>query len=291
VVIYSGTDPSSATTFFQVGQYFIGSVPEGRRQAANFGGELFMLSQYGVLPMTGLLAGKSITDANLYASRNISPLIASDMNLYRTQYGWEMRNLPSENVFSVVVPKQPNLPYKQYARSTKTNGWTTFQALTYVTGDTWNGSFYIGGKNGVVYKITGNSDGVAVDGTGGVDVQWTFLSAFSDLGDTGQYHIPAFVRPVFRAAAIPSYGTACRFDYNTDDISLSISAPGASGFLWDAANALWDTALWGADAVTLDPVLGSSGLGRATAVAIQGASHAETQLIRTDLMFQTGGVI
>lgn len=289
VLIYKGTDPTSASTFGAVGQYFIGPVPAGRRQASNFGGELFILSQYGVLPMSALIAGRPVDEQDVYASRNISPLISTDMNNFRTQRGWEMRNIPGENVFLVATPKQTNFPYKQYARSSKSRGWGIWQDVPYVTGDTWQGSFYVGSTGGVVYRITGNTDAVTLAGTGGVNIQFSLLTAFSEFGETSLYHQVQFIRPVFRAAAAPTLSTQARYDYNTDDVTGGSVSTAITTYTWDAAASLWDTALWGGDSTTIQSVSAGNGIGRAMGIAILGTSQAETILVRIDILFTSGG--
>lgn len=289
VIVYKGDDPSTAATWSQVGQYYIGAVPAGRRQGAQFGGELFILSQMGVLPMSRLMAGDALDDTAIYASKNISPLIVTEMGISRSLQGWEMRNIPSENVFIVSVPKQTGLAYKQYAMSSKTSGWCQFMDLEYVTGDNWAGSFYIGGPTGTVYKLTGHTDKVTLAGSTGNAITFSLLTAFSDLSESGLYHQVQFLRPVFRASAAPTYSISARYDYNTDDYS-GIAAPTTiSGALWDTA--IWDTSLWGADAVTIESVSGESGLGRACAAVLLGTSVGETNLIRIDMMYTVGGML
>jgi hypothetical protein len=291
VIVYKGTDPSAAATWDVVGQYYIGSVPAGRRQGAAFGGELFLLSQLGVLPLSKLISGAPVQTNDIYASRNISPLITTEMGVSRTTQGWELRNIPSENVFIVSVPKQTGLAYKQYAMSTHTSGWCVFQDLEYVTGDQWNGTFYIGSASGVVYKMTGHSDKVSLTGTGGNAITFSLITAFSDLGESALYHQVQLLRPIFRASAVPSYSIAARYDYNTDDYSGTAISATTNAYLWDAANAIWDTALWGADAATIESVTGGTGLGRAVAAVLLGTSTGETLLLRIDLMFTTGGFL
>jgi hypothetical protein len=101
--------------------------------------------------MSALIAGRPIDEQDVYASRNISPLISTDMTASRSQTGWEMRNVPGEQVFLVSTPKQTGFSYKQYVRSSKSRGWGIFIDVPYITGDTWAGNFYIGSSAGKVY--------------------------------------------------------------------------------------------------------------------------------------------
>jgi hypothetical protein len=291
VIIYKGSDPDTALDWFQIGQYYIGGIPAGNRQGAVFGGELFLLSQLGVLPLSRLMAGDALDDVATYASKNISPLITTEMAVSRTSIGWEMRNIVSENVFTVSVPKQTGLAYKQYAMSSKTNGWCTFMDLPYKTGDTYTGTFYIGSETGVIYRLNGHSDQVTLAGTGGNAITFSLITAFSDLSESALYHQVQFLRPVFRASAAPSYSIAARYDYNTDDYTGIAISTVISGYLWDGSTALWDTALWGADSTTVESVSGVNGIGRACAAVLLGTSTGETNLMRIDMMFTTAGLL
>lgn len=302
VIVYRGSDPSSSATWQAVGQYYIGAPPAGRRIATSFGGELFVLSQYGLLPMSRLVSGRPVQEQDIYASRNIAPLIAEDMQRYRTQQGWEVQAIPTENVLLISTPAQTGLPLKQYALSSKTNGWCVFNDLPYFTGAMWRGEFYFGGQaiiRGAVAdpgastlcKLSGDTDAQGgVTALSGIPIRWSLLPAFTDAGESALYHRIQFLRPVFRSGGPPSYFIQPRYDYNTDDpIGTVVPTPITTASLWDVA--IWDSALWSVDAATVDAVTAGSGIGRAMGAALVGESVAETQLLRIDLMFDTGGML
>lgn len=280
VLVYKGTDPTSAATWELVGQYYVGRLPAGRRVAQNDGGDLYILSQYGVIPLTRLLQGQLVQMDSTKLSRNISPLIADAMALTISQRGWEMRNVPSENVFLVARPAIEGFENLQFALSTHTNGWTTFESLPYQTGEVWEGSFYIGGSDGTVYLLGGNTD---IDEA----IEFGLLSSFQEYGETGLYHRVQFMRPVFRSTGSPTYTAEARYDYATDPPVSSGAAPVVSGSLWDVA--LWDTATWTFNNSTVQSVVGGTGIGRAMAVALAGSSVSETLFVRADLFFDTAG--
>jgi hypothetical protein len=288
VIVYRFTDPADTNTFLQVSQYYIGQPPAGRRVACQSGGELFILSQLGVLPMSRLVSGRPVQEQDIYASRNITPLLTNDLDLTLDQMGWELKSVPAENVLILNTPKVTGYPYKQYALSTKTSGWCVFNGLPYITGEMYDSLFYIGDEDGL-NLFTGNQDEVTLaDGTG-VAREFSILTAFSDAGDAGQYHRVQFMRPVFRSGGNMSYDTEARYDYNTDDFIPSLTAAFVEGALWDVG--LWDTAIWGQDLTTVDTPMGGSGIGRAMAVALAGQTSSETTLIRIDIMYDTGGML
>lgn len=280
VIIYKGTDPTSAATFELVGQYYVGRLPAGRRVAQNDGGDLYILSQYGVIPLTRLMQGQLVQNENTQLSRNISPLIADAMSLTISSRGWEMRNVPSENVFLVARPAIAGFENLQFTLSTHTNGWTSFEGLPYQTGDVWDGDFYIGGADGTVYLLDGNTD---LDEA----IPFGLLTSFQEYGEIGLYHRAQLVRPVFRSTGSPSYTVEARYDYNDDPPTSSGAMPVVTGSLWDVA--LWDDGIWSSSGSTVQSVAGVSGIGRAVAVALAGTSDSETLFIRADLFFDTAG--
>lgn len=282
VMVYQGTDPTSAATWALVGQYYVGALPAGRRVAQNEGGDLYILSQYGVIPLTRLLQGSLVQQDSSQLSRNISPLIADAMALTRTTRGWEMRNVPSENVFLVARPAIEGFPDLQFVLSTRTDGWTDFNDIPYQTGDTWEGKFYIGDAEGNVWLLGGNTDD-------GEAISFSLLSSFQEYGEVGQFHRVQFIRPVFRSDGAPTYSLEARYDYRVSPVTAPAATPVVSGPLWDVA--LWDVAVWDTTGAVVQSVVGAAGLGRAMAVAMTGSSANETLFIRADIMFDTGSVL
>jgi hypothetical protein len=290
VMVYKGEDPSSVATWTLVGQYYVGVPPAGRRIAQSQGGDLYILSQYGVIPLTRLMNGALVQQENAQLSRNISPLIADRLERTRSANGWEMRNVPGTNIYLVGTPLIEGDPDVQFVLSTRTAGWTVFEGLPYLTGDVFNGTFYFGDLENSVWILEGDEDGVAEDGSGGDDITWSLQTVFSENGEIGMFHRAQFIRAVFLAAGAPGISIAARFDYDTSPVDAPPAPVDVSGLaLWDVA--IWDSAIWGSQAVPIQQVYGAAGIGRAVSVSMRGASNVETGLVRFDLIFDTGGML
>ncbi len=289
VVVYKGSDPATATDWFLHGSWFIGPPPAGRRIAGSFSGELYILSSYGVLPMSKLMSGTLVQLDEVYLSRKITPLINTAMLGSRLEYGWEVRLIPTENILIVSSPQLTGYPYTQFAYSLNTPGWCVYQDLPYFTGDTWTGEFYFGDATGRVYKHTGNQDSVLLDGSGGVDIAGSLLMNFQGYGADGVYKRVQFIRPIFLADAAPSYVVDARYDYNLSEAFGAPSGTVISGALWDVA--LWDVGVWTGEFSVVDTVRGGRGLGRVVSVALQLRASAATTLIKFDLMMDGGGLL
>lgn len=286
VVIYRGNDPATATDFLQHGQWYIGPPPAGRRVAGAFGGELYLLSAYGIVPLTRLIAGALIQQDDIYLSRKITPLINQQMLASRLTYGWEIKLISTENILFVSVPKRVGFDYSQFAQNLNSKGWAVYRDFPYFTGDTWEGTFYFADSTGKVLIHDGSQDAVDITGANGISIEWSALSVFQEYGEVGKYKITQFIRPVFLSSQSPSYSVEARYDYNLSEVLPPPVAPVFSGSVWDVG--IWDLALWGGELAEIENPVGGSGIGRNIAVAINGSSAAPTILIRYDLMFTTG---
>lgn len=282
VLIYQGTDPSVATSWSLVGEWYIGPPPAGRRIVSAFGGDLYVLSSYGLLPLSKLIAGILIQNQTEYVSRKISPLINSLMATSRTTLGWEVRLVPSENLILIATPPRISFANQQFVQSLNTQGWAIYRDLPYNTGNSWNGAFYIGDTAGGVYLHTGNTDL-------NLAINWSMLSSFQEYEEIGQYHRVQIIRPVFLSLKAPSFAVQVKYDYDLSEVLAPPISSVVSGALWDVGQ--WDVDLWGGAAASISVVRGGSGIGRAMAIGMNGNSTSDTILLRFDLMFDSGNYL
>lgn len=287
VIIYKGDDPSDATNFSQVGSWFIGQVPAGRRIAGTFGGDLYMLSVYGLLPISKLIQTNVEQIDTIELTRKISPAIRAKMLQTVSTPGWEVKLVPSENTLIVMSPKQVGQTFTQYTQSLNAQGWSVYQDMPMFNGEVWHGIFYFGGLDGNVYTHTGSSDNLNLNTGASVKIQASLLTSFQDYAEPGVQHRAMFIRPVFLTSAAPTYSCSVRYDYNISEV-LGVGTPvNVAGSLWD--NTTWDVGIWTGESVEIEAISGGSGLGRAMAVALNLTVATDTTLIRFDIAYDSGG--
>lgn len=290
VIVYQGTDPDVPGNFIKRGDWFIGQPPAGRRLTGTFGGELYLLSTYGLLPMSKLISGALIQQTEVFLTRRISPLINSSMQLSIDELGWEVRVVPTDNILLIATPKIVGQNFTQYVQSINSEGWAVYRDIPYFTGDTWQGQYYIGTSDNRVLVHTGDLDGVLFDDPdAAVQIEWSGISMFFEPGAPGSFNRTHFIRPVFMASQPPSFNVEARYDYNIAEAIAPPDAAAATGSLWDEA--LWDEGLWAGEFQIVQDLKGGSGMGRAIAIAINGQSGAETTLLRYDVMTDEGGLL
>jgi hypothetical protein len=289
VVVFQGIDPDDASSFQMVGIWNIGDLPEGRRIGAAFGGELYLLSVFGVLPLSALLAGRDIADEEIYITRQITPVINRDMrNLWR-QRGWEMTTFPSDNLFIVGSPLAVGQEPRQYVQNLVTRGWGFYRNVPYITGAVWQRNFYFGTSDGRVMLHTGGLDNVSRDGEVSSNIEWAVLTSYQG-GEMPSYNKRVqIIRPTFTSSLKPAYATAARYDFDMGPILETPPTIGLGDDRWDFA--IWDLNVWGGGQQVADRRIGALGMGRHVAVWIRGNSAVETTLIGFDIMYDVGGLL
>jgi len=289
VVVFRGNDPNTSTDWFEQGSWFIGKPPAGRRVAGSFGGELYLLSGYGVLPISKLLSGALVQDENTAVSRRITPFIQEQMQTLTGELGWEVQLITSENLLLVSTPLITGNTKLQFVQSLNKQAWSMFRDLPYFTGVEWDGQFYFSDGVGTVYVLSGYSDGVLLNGTGAAEVEFSLLTSFQDIHPPGAFKRVQFIRPSFLAQGVPGYEVAARYDYDLDETDPVVAGSIAAGALWDSA--VWDGAVWGGGFTVTQVTNGGSGIGRAIAVALRGKTSVKTTLVKLEVIHDGGGLL
>jgi hypothetical protein len=104
VLAYSGTNPASSTTWTLSGQWYVGDMPAGRRNASNYGGDLLILSNFGGVMLSSLFYQKSLDDPNTFLTKKINPALAQDIANYGSIRGWQIVPWPAINSILIILP-------------------------------------------------------------------------------------------------------------------------------------------------------------------------------------------
>ena len=290
VVIYQGTDPAQAATFQLKGVWSLGGggIPLGRRIATDFGGDLLLLSSIGVMQLSQLISGVSISDQTQYATKKIGNLFAKYAQAGRGLYGWQVRLHPSDNTLLINAP-QVDGSTQQFAMSLLTKGWSIYRDMpTSFCAEAFDGGFYLGTTDGRVLLNVDYQDGVTLaDPNTSIPIQWEVLTAFQTLGSPRRKRVH-MIRPHFLATGGGiGFAAAARFDYDFSELGIVASA-GAGANAWDSAT--WDTAKFGDEYTPNQQARGGSGCGSAVAIILRGSATSKTMLVGIDVAFDVGGL-
>jgi len=287
VSLWTGTDPASATTWDSAGSFYAGDIPAGRNIAnsTQFNGDLLIISIYGVIPVSNLIAGLTINDKKIAFTDKISALINSQIFQTRNQRGWEIVAHPKENLIIINSPLLAGNPYLQFVQNVATQGWGIFRGIPYQCSAVYNGELYFGTSDNRVCVHRGDVDNESLAGTGSTAINWSLLTAF--IKSTPNQKIPSFIRAYFSAANAPSWDAQVAYDYNTLENTATIPNTTPKGDVWSLG--LWDTAIWGSNSTSYEDIRGLAGIGVNMAIALRGSSISQTTFLGFETAYREGG--
>lgn len=290
VVIYKGTDPSSASTFELAGVWFTGSVPAGRRLTTDSGGEMLLMSSTGIQSLAKLVIGGAAFSTQ-YQTAKISNLFQRLQSETANKRGWAMRLHPKDGCLMTLVPGFAAAANQQLVMSLSTQGWHQYRDMPVaVCAESWNGELYFGTEDGRVCYNAGDVDGVLLaDPDSFAPIYWSALTGFSNMGSPTQKQIHQ-LRPTLMSQGgnIP-YEIAARYRWDLSEIPSISAVPSSGGARWGSA--LWDQAVWGGSFNASQPVHGAYGMGPEVAIAIRGAASARMIWAGVDCRWENGGFL
>lgn len=281
VIVYRGTDPATAATWALVGVWEIGA-PVGIRPCMKFAGDLLIICQDGVYPMSGALQS-SRTNPKVAVTDKIQFATSSSIAAYGSNYGWQLLQFPKENMIFLNVPVQAGNLQEQYVMNTITKAWCRFTGWNANCWELYEDNPYFGG-NGFVGKawngLTDNSTNINADG----------LQAFNYFGSPGQLKRCTMMRPTLLTDGSPSAATNVNVDFDTSDTTAALAFTASTYATWDSA--VWDTGIWGGDLGVSRQWQGATGIGYALAPRLKVASQGiRVQWVATDLVLERGGIL
>lgn len=283
VLVYGGTNPSSSATFGIIGAFYVGEFPNGRRVALKVGGDLYLLSTYGVLSAKDLLQGANPFTDEGSVSYKINPMLRSDIADYKDDLGWELTLLPDIARIVVTVPKQSNTDHKQYLYEMNLKAWSIWEFVPMTTVTTYKNEIYTG-EGTQVHKVTGTLDNVTLAAPDPDPVYWKLLTAYNEMQSPQMNKVVEFMRPRFTAEGEPSYNVRAFYDYDLSEL-VRASAAGSGSDVWDTG--VWDTAIWGGGQDKFQELEGGSGMGRTVAIAMSGATTLSATLLDIGIMYRS----
>ena len=281
VLVYRGTDPSSASTWALVGVWWIGS-PVGRRCFVKYQGDLLIITQDGVLPLSGALQSSRVNPRVALTDKIQKATSDSVMN-YGSNFGWCITPYPKQDAIVLNVPVSTNANQQQYVMNTITGSWCNFTGWQANCFELYQDQLYFGSTNFIGKAWTTYADaGQAIPSRG--------LQAFSYFGSQAQLKRFTMMRPTFYASSPPAVLAQMNVDFDQSPATTPISAASAIGGLWDAG--VWDTAVWGSGLDLSRQWQGAAGVGYCGAPNVATNTNSiELQWLATDVVFEPGAIL
>ncbi len=281
VIVYKGTDPSSANTWALVGVWQIGA-PVGRRCFMKYAGDLLIICQDGVYPMSSALQSSRV-NPKVALTNKIQSAVSESVTVYGENFGWQLIQFPKQNQLYLNVPLNEGSSQEQYVMNTITKSWTKFTGWEANCWELFNDHIYFGG-NGFVGKAW---DTYADNGN---NIEADCLQAFSPMASPGRIKRYNMVKSYFRSNGSPSISLTLNIDFQTDDTTVPLEFTGTSYAVWDSA--VWDADVWAGGLNPIQKWQGVSGVGSwAAPRAKVTSSGIDVRWVSTTVEYENGGVL
>jgi hypothetical protein len=293
LAVYQGTDPTDATQFSQVGTWFVGQPPVGRRFYTTTGGNIYLLTQFGVIPVAQLMEGGldtimlAGTDL-LRQLRKIQLQLNDDFQVLLNTPGWELLDLPTLALLQIARPSSSPNEFVQYAFQQHAMAWSRMLDVPAFCFMQRLNETYAGTSDGRVLRVFwGYSDGQKLDGTGDYEIRSKVTPAFNYFDNPAVRKRALMVRAQFLAKAPPAYSVRMNINFELSPLGGQTVGRGNTGALWDVGR--WDQALWAGGKVAYGEWRSVSGLGYSLAPTFFISSTQATTLASIEYMVDSGG--
>jgi hypothetical protein len=266
VIVYQGTDPSTATTWNLVGIYKIGA-PIGRRCFLRISGDLQIITVDGLVGMSEMLSTDRAAANRVSLTSIIMNPIAMAAQAYKNNWGWEVQEYALGTLVILNIPIQENYNQMQYVMNTITGAWSRFigidptgaiNAAYGINANTWavdaTDNIYYGGNNGTVYLWNvGGGDNETLP------ITCVVKGAYNSFGNASQIKNYQMLQALITTTGNPIPAIGVNVDFNdSPDYSISQPVVGVQA-LWGQVN--WGQFNWGAAPTTTNNWLSVQGVG------------------------------
>ena len=283
VIVYKGTNPSDSNAWSEVGVWQLGQT-FSRRCFYKFGGDLLLLTQDGLVPMSGALQSSRL-DPRINLTDKIFYAVSQAATEFYAEFGWQINYFASENMLILNIPVGTG--YEQYVMHTITKSWARFTGVNAICWEVSGDNKIFFGGNGFVGQFYSQTSDA------GSNIVATAQQAYSYFESRGQLKRFTLVRPIIQSDnGLPTVLCGISTDFDTQPLTNQIAFnPSVLDVgVWDTAK--WDDANWGGALITSKLWQGVTGTGFAGSVNINVASQGiNFHWASTDYVMEKGGVL
>jgi hypothetical protein len=281
VAVYKGSDPSDATTFTKVGCYYVGE-PIGSNCLAQYGGDLLLLCQNGLYPLSKALQSATIDRAQSLTAK-IDTAFTEAASSYGANAGWSVAVFPRGSFVLVNVPIAAGYS-EQYVMNSITGAWCKFKNI-------FANDWIVSGQQ--LYVASDTKIGLAWTGTSdfGAPIYGMARQAYTYLNRRGAQKHLKLCRPILATNGALSVSLSLSTDFSEKVANSAPAVSASTTSLWDDDTSLWDDVDWAED-FEMNSSWGSIEAFPfyAAALSLQvAASDATIKWSATDYVYELGG--
>ena len=287
VIVFAGDDPSDVNAWSHVGTYNL-PRPIGRRCIIKMAGDLVVLTEAGVLPLSKALIRDTNVD-DIALSARIQDAFNDAFRNYGTNKGWQIVSYPRGHMVIVNVPITEGSLQHQYVVNSLTGAWCRFTGQNSYCWTVYRNRLFFGGNAGIVYEadIAAEDDGTPIT----ADLK----TAFNYFGNPGLMKRFQMLQPVIYADGAVAQGVTLNVDFEDSVPEAILAGESVSTALWDVA--VWDVDTWPVEQEVERPWQSVPGIGYCAAVRVRVIGYATSsvpltmQLNGFNITFEKGGFI
>ena len=234
VLLYNGTDITSASDFNLVGRFNIGPLIADKG-VVRYRGDLVAMTTDGYIKVASLLR-EGARSAHMSMGSNLSAKIANTVSeeyrLHGDQVGWECIQFTPANWLLFNLPIVGGV---QHVMNTQTGAWCRFTGLDARCWAVWRDRIFYGGPSGGVFEANINAD------DDGAPIEGRVQGAFQYLGSTMDKRF-TMARALVDSDADVSFVIGTVTDFNEEPGLGSPTALETAGGEWNVAE--WNVAEW-----------------------------------------------
>ncbi|NDK54042.1 hypothetical protein [Rhizobium laguerreae] len=232
VIVYQGSDPSSASNWGLIGTFKLGRPLGTDRCMLSVGADLAIMTTDGIVPITkAVQLDRGATSLGAITAK-IGPTWRETVAaIGTTSEEWQLASFPARQMAIVNLPSSFG-PY-QYVMNTETGAWCRFVGISASCWATWQDRLFFGSSDGTVYEAeAGASDnGTAIDAL--------MVGAWNRFGDGLSTKFSKLIGVTAQIGVSTLMYAGISTDYQTKIPTALLSS------VENSAAAKWGTAIWG----------------------------------------------
>lgn len=233
VAVFSGRNPGDANSWTLIGVYTVGK-PVGARCLVNIGGDLCVLCEDGIIPLSTITRLDRAEQKRASATSNIAKAFNETIRQRGFGPDWGVYLWQGGTMLICNVPGVAGLT-EQYVMNTQTGAWARFKGLRATCWEEFGGAAYFGTNDGRVFRFWhGSTDD-------GEPIEAYMVPAFTNLGYGGVKTLSLMrINMIASYRAQVSIGVAV--DFALDLTNLIALDFGQISSEWDISP--WDSTPW-----------------------------------------------
>lgn len=281
VVCFTGTDPSSSTTWTQAAHFRIGRpVTLGNRTWSKWGSDAVVLCADGVYPLRKAIQANA-GSGGLTVSDKIRNLLNGDLAIHGGKYGWQVIVHPTGGKLFVNVPTAEDSTSYQYVMNTETGAWCKYTGWTAFHFAVALDTLYYGGSGVMVKADTSAYDGSTL-------ITADCVQAYNYFGSRGNTKQMKMMRPILASDGAFNLGIGTNVDYRDSGVAYLRPVGSGGGDPWAG---IWD-ATWSGSVIAELKWYGVNGVGHAVAPRVKAQTNGTVlSWSATDIVYEVGGVV